>query len=47
MNMSVFEKERVGEGERESGFLTAHQHKNRPFSAIEGKNRIKWDNLVN
>ena len=33
--------------ERESGFLTAHQHKNRPFSAIRGKNTSKWDNQVN
>jgi len=33
--------------ERENRFLTAHQHKNRPFSAIRGKNRSKWDNHVN
>jgi len=32
---------------RESRFLTAHQHKNRPISAIRGKNRIKYDNQVN
>jgi len=25
----------------------AHQHKNRPFSAIRGENRSKWDNQVN
>ena len=36
-----------GEWERESRFLTAHQHKNRPFSAIWGKNRSKWNNQVN
>ena len=35
------------ENQRESRFLTAHQHKNRPFSAIRGKNRSKWDNQVN
>jgi len=35
------------ERERESRFLMAHQHKNRPFSAIPGKNRINWDNQVN
>jgi len=28
-------------GERESRFLTAHQHKNRQFGAIRGKNRSK------
>ena len=33
--------------ERESRFLTAHQHKNRPLSAIRGKNSSKWDNHVN
>jgi len=32
---------------RKSRFLTAHQHKNRPFSAIRAKNRSKWDNQVN
>jgi len=30
------------ERERESRFLTAHQHKNRPFSAIRGKNVCWW-----
>jgi len=35
------ERERVGR------FLTAHQHKNKPFSAIRGKKRSKWDNQVN
>jgi len=26
--------------ERDSMFLTAHQHKNRPFSAVRGKNQM-------
>ena len=32
--------------ERESRFLTAHQHKNRLISAIRDKNRIKWERMA-
>ena len=35
------------ERERKGRFLTAHRQKNRPFSTIPAKNRIKWDNQVN
>ena len=35
------------EREKESRLLTTHQHKNRPFSAIWGKNGSKWDNQAN
>ena len=42
------EEKTKSERESESRFLMAHQHKNRPFSAIRGKNkRNKWDNQVN
>ena len=37
----TMEDETEGERERESRFLTAHQHKNRPFSAIRGETKSK------
>jgi len=40
---ALMDRRTDGRRERECRFLTARQHKNRPFSAIRGKNRSKTD----